>query len=70
MEALSAEIKALLAGPLKGKRTGVGELRKKMEAQSDAQVSAVKLLSLAAARFGYLFSLFFSPLLFWREKPV
>lgn len=39
MDALSAEIKSLLTGPLKGKRTGVGELRKKMEAQSDAQVN-------------------------------
>lgn len=38
VEALSAEIKSLLAGPLKGRRTGVGELRKKMEEQSDAQV--------------------------------
>lgn len=45
MEALSAEIKALLTGPMKGKRTGVGELRKKMEAQSDAQVSALKILN-------------------------
>lgn len=44
MEALSVEIKSLLTGPMKGKRTGVGELRKKMEAQSDAQVSALKLL--------------------------
>lgn len=39
VEALSAEIKSLLTGPLKGRRTGVAELRKKMEAQSDAQVS-------------------------------
>ncbi|CAM9663427.1 unnamed protein product [Ectocarpus sp. 8 AP-2014] len=39
VDALSAEIKSLLTGPLKGKRTGVGELRKKMEAQSDAQVN-------------------------------
>lgn len=38
VDALSAEIKALLTGPLKGRRTGVGELRKKMEAQSAAQV--------------------------------
>lgn len=41
VDALSAEIKSLLAGPLKGKRTGVGELRKKMEAQSDVQVSYI-----------------------------
>lgn len=39
MEALSAEIKSLLTGPLKGRRTGVAELRKKMESQSDAQAS-------------------------------
>lgn len=39
VEALSAEIKSLLTGPLKGRRTGVAELRKKMESQSDAQVS-------------------------------
>ena len=39
VEALSAEIKSLLTGPLKGRRTGVAELRKKMEAQSDTQVS-------------------------------
>lgn len=53
MEALSAEIKSLLTGPLKGKRTGVGELRKKMEAQSDAQVSSEAVeLTCGALRFG------------------
>ena len=41
VDALSAEIKSLLTGPLKGKRTAVGELRKKMEAQSDVQVRAL-----------------------------
>lgn len=40
VDALSLEIRSLLTGPLKGKRTGVGELRKKMEAQSDVQVRA------------------------------
>ena len=49
VDALSLEIRSLLTGPLKGKRTGVGELRKKMEAQSDVQVRARQLESLSGA---------------------
>lgn len=52
MDALSAEIKSLLTGPLKGKRTGVGELRKKMEAQSDVQVSYVESVVVVAVGSG------------------
>lgn len=57
VEALSAEIKALLTGPLKGKRTGVGELRKKMEAQSDTQVSALELFELRCGSLRFLLGL-------------
>lgn len=51
VDALSSEIRSLLTGPLKGKRTGVGELRKKVEAQSDAQVSLDRT---APLRFAHL----------------
>ncbi|CAM9351382.1 unnamed protein product [Ascophyllum nodosum] len=44
VEALSAEIRSLLTGPLKGRRTGLGELRKKMEEQSDVQVTQKEVI--------------------------
>lgn len=39
VDALCTEIRGLLGGALKGRRTGVSDLRKKMEAQSDVPVS-------------------------------
>lgn len=56
VDALSAEIMSLLTGPLKGKRTGVGELRKKMAAQSDAQVSLLRLSVVLVAPLLSLFA--------------